>query len=924
MIAGARRRSVSDIGAVDAVPLSETDDLEAEDLLRNACFQSPFLAQMNAGDIQSLASTISIVDFQEGEQVMAKGQTATWVGIVLSGELAALVNGAVVGKMGVGKIVGDLSFFTGGIRHADVEGHETGFIAFIMTQNLLNLIKSAPSTGTKLLRAFGKSSLYQISHNPREHAPLSWNLSGQPLAMASEGWQADHFDVDEYGIEPEDAGALIGAIKCHKFQANELLIDRFADNEGCICFVISGTVRAELNGVHMRTFGEGSFLHDLHFFDKTLLPYNIIGNEPGVLGSVNADAIESLAVSRPLLALAFMRRIGNSAVRTIREDAILERNDTSTIKKNQSAELDAREKEAAERAASATTGADDGATSLMSERSSENAAPVKRKLQRRGSVKMFMPKQGGETEGDREVEVFHKNKLEAQAKRSNHNKILAHKFEREAKEAAEELAQKEESKKGLERALARTRDQVASLKESEAHFTKLFFAKQKELERTVLERDSLYRELDELRQASGTSEADETTDFRKLALRLQGELDASQVKLKEFEERLSVSVGTVNEQLEKEKRRCEERLQKERRAMQEQLSAVTTQLATRESDLNAWDKARAGREEQQAERNEELMRALEEMQTDKMGVERTVTLQRVAAKALAVGYATKLALLRRQVRTLTKELDAARTGIAELPARNSMLERKNTQLEEEVTTLRASIEPLKDEMAQARTSERRASMNAVRLSSQEAAFKLEMERLQQQMAQAQEQATFFSDSLIKAQLSSGQATARASKLAKTCETTERELVTVKQERDALRASVSQLLSKMANFEAGFGPLLEPKPAPNHSFARASLAHVPGSSSRPSPRPSPRYSRAVVSEDHIGEAFDGPVLVATRSRLSHSTSKGRAPQPSPRFLLPRVRPPPAPPHSPSPPSNQGDRVSEQTRYGSQSGLRPVMT
>jgi hypothetical protein len=94
-------------------------------------------------------------------------------------------------------------------------------------------------------------------------------------------------------------------------------------------------VRAELNGVHMRTFGEGSFLHDLHFFDKTLLPYNIIGNEPGVLGSVNADAIESLAVSRPLLALAFMRRIGNSAVRTIREDAILERNDTSTIKKNQ-------------------------------------------------------------------------------------------------------------------------------------------------------------------------------------------------------------------------------------------------------------------------------------------------------------------------------------------------------------------------------------------------------------------------------------------------------------------------------------------------------------------------------------------------------------------------------------------------------------
>ena len=64
--------------------------MEAEQLLHEAREHSPFLKELDEGDIASLAAVVSVFAFEAGEQVMAKGEPATWVGIVLSGELAAV------------------------------------------------------------------------------------------------------------------------------------------------------------------------------------------------------------------------------------------------------------------------------------------------------------------------------------------------------------------------------------------------------------------------------------------------------------------------------------------------------------------------------------------------------------------------------------------------------------------------------------------------------------------------------------------------------------------------------------------------------------------------------------------------------------------------------------------------------------------
>jgi CRP-like cAMP-binding protein len=265
----------------------DADVDEATQLIREASRSSRFLQAFDAGDIASLATSISVVTFDEGEQILAKGEPATWVGIVLKGELAALVDGQVVGTMGAGKIVGEVAFFAGGLRMANVVGSAAGFIAFMTNAEIQSLFAASPSTGAKLVNAFGASSLHQLAHNPSKHVPLKWNMSSEECVEAATRWQQQHFGKEVLGLEPRDADALVRLIRCHRFEPHEHLIDRFADNMRALCFVVEGSVQATVNGAVVHTFGEGAFLDDLRYFDATLLNFDTVGGaEGGIIGGI--------------------------------------------------------------------------------------------------------------------------------------------------------------------------------------------------------------------------------------------------------------------------------------------------------------------------------------------------------------------------------------------------------------------------------------------------------------------------------------------------------------------------------------------------------------------------------------------------------------------------------------------------------------
>lgn len=116
----------------DYILASDTQDQdEAEGLLEHAQAKSRFLKAFNQHDIHMLAQHLSILEFEEGEIIMQKGQQATWMGILLSGELEASIGDTVVGHTPPGAIVGEVAFFAGGHRRADVKGSIKGHLAFM-------------------------------------------------------------------------------------------------------------------------------------------------------------------------------------------------------------------------------------------------------------------------------------------------------------------------------------------------------------------------------------------------------------------------------------------------------------------------------------------------------------------------------------------------------------------------------------------------------------------------------------------------------------------------------------------------------------------------------------------------------------------------------------------------------------------------
>ena len=245
--------------------ISETEDQDqAESLLLSAQSQSRFLFAFNHADIAALAQHLSILSFDAGELIMQRGQLATWVGILLSGELSAIIGNSVVGTTRPGALVGEVSFFKGGRRMADVQGSLRGHLALIMMPNLISLLESCPSAGVKLLRAFGTSSLYQLTRNPTAHPPISWNMGAADREAAAERWNREFFQSEaaEMEITPADVDLLLARVKCRSFSEGVVVIDRFAQNE-CVCFLIAGTVDLKLSGATLGKRTAGDLLLEL-------------------------------------------------------------------------------------------------------------------------------------------------------------------------------------------------------------------------------------------------------------------------------------------------------------------------------------------------------------------------------------------------------------------------------------------------------------------------------------------------------------------------------------------------------------------------------------------------------------------------------------------------------------------------------------
>ena len=127
----------------------------AEDYLRKVQLVSEHFHGFDDDDVQTLARTMDVVTFKEGEQILQRGEPASWVGIVLEGDLDVPVAPQLTFHLHRGDFLGELSVFESGTRSADIVAGTDGVIGLLTFEALEAFLAENPPLGFKMLRAMG-------------------------------------------------------------------------------------------------------------------------------------------------------------------------------------------------------------------------------------------------------------------------------------------------------------------------------------------------------------------------------------------------------------------------------------------------------------------------------------------------------------------------------------------------------------------------------------------------------------------------------------------------------------------------------------------------------------------------------------------------------------------------------------------------
>ena len=100
---------------------------------------------------------MTLMTFGSEEEIMCKGEPASWTGVVLEGKLEARDGKKVFGSISPGNICGEIAIFHGGLRNAGVVGVKEGSMAVIMINELQRLYFEHPDIGVQLVRLFGQA-----------------------------------------------------------------------------------------------------------------------------------------------------------------------------------------------------------------------------------------------------------------------------------------------------------------------------------------------------------------------------------------------------------------------------------------------------------------------------------------------------------------------------------------------------------------------------------------------------------------------------------------------------------------------------------------------------------------------------------------------------------------------------------------------
>ena len=110
-------------------------------------------------ELDNLLPFLSLIEFDDGDPIMRCGENATWAGVLLGGELeAVLPDGKVIGTVVPGTVVGEMALFRGGKRGCDMRATIAGSIAVLKFSDVEKISAESPVLAHKLLLAFGREA----------------------------------------------------------------------------------------------------------------------------------------------------------------------------------------------------------------------------------------------------------------------------------------------------------------------------------------------------------------------------------------------------------------------------------------------------------------------------------------------------------------------------------------------------------------------------------------------------------------------------------------------------------------------------------------------------------------------------------------------------------------------------------------------
>ena len=285
------------------------DDVElALTLLDRAQSRSQIFRDFTEVELRELSENISTLSFGPGETIMQKGENATWVGILVDGDLDAVINGKVVGSLRAGDVCGEIALFQGGVRGASLLSTSPGAIAAIMVNDLEPLYRKLPDLCLKFVRMLGQAALVKFG-NKNDPAPeaLAWGtLSGEQLDTSLELFNR-RLAAD--GFAEEEARTITARMQYKRFGKDELLMQR-GEVPTYVGVLLSGRLAVQVPGMKLQqmAISPGELVGEVSYFRTgTGRNADVCGATPGILGGITHARLQQLGHAHPSPALRTLK-----------------------------------------------------------------------------------------------------------------------------------------------------------------------------------------------------------------------------------------------------------------------------------------------------------------------------------------------------------------------------------------------------------------------------------------------------------------------------------------------------------------------------------------------------------------------------------------------------------------------------------------